>query len=169
MTRRNTYVCTERSVADQNVPLQNGKDSRYSPHIFLKAMQSIQGMFLLISVFSVRVAPVQPPHPRRGQQVEPPPIVSVVEQLHLSNLASLEGRQVAAPFMVVSLENVAPLPTMALLPHLVCHMTPQPSPSHDLEDPPTCSLNSPPDSPAGIQSCSLESLLFDGSAGVCRS
>lgn len=168
MTRRNTYVCTERSAADQNAPLQNGKDSRYSPHVLLRAVRSSQGVFLLISVFSVLVAPVQPPHPLRGQQVDPPLIVSVVEQLHLSDLASLEGRQVAAPFMVISFENVAPLPTTAPLPHPVCHMTLHPSPSHDPEDPPTCSPNSPPGSPAGMQSCSSERLLFGPSAGVCR-
>lgn len=107
----------------------------------------------------VSCAPVQPPHPLRGQQVDPPPIASVVEQPRLSELASLEGRQAAAPSTVASFENVAPPPTTAPLPRPVCHMTPHPSPSHDLEDPPTCSPNSPPGSPAGMQSCSSESLL----------
>lgn len=119
----------------------------------------------LLLMLPVRVAPVRPPHPRRGQRAEPPPIASVVERLHLSGRASLEGRRVAAPSMVVSFENAAPLPTTAPPPHPVCHMTQHRSPIRDPEDPPTCSPSSHPDSPAGTQSC----FLLGSSAGVCRS
>lgn len=133
----------------------------------LGAVRSNQGAPLLM--LPVRVAPVQPPHPRRGQRAEPPPIASAVERLHLSGRASLEGQQVAAPFMAVSFENAAPLPTMAPPPHPVCHMTQRRSPIRDPEDPRTCSPNSHPDSPAGTQSCSPESFLFGSSAGACRS
>lgn len=45
MTRRNTYVCSERSAPERSttdqgsVPLQNGQDGRYT-HVFQEALQS---------------------------------------------------------------------------------------------------------------------------------
>lgn len=151
--RRNTYVGGERGATDHgSVPLQNGSDGRYRPHL-LQALRSNQGPFPLTSPYAVRGAPVLPPRPHRGQWAEPPHTASAVQRLRVSGCASLEGRRVAAPFMVVSFEKDAPPPTTAPPPHPACHMTRQPSPSHGLEVPSTCSPNSPPDSPAGRWSC----------------
>ena len=56
MTRRNTYVCSERTTADRHSVIQNGKENRYEVLPVCKKICSfpreMEGYYLLLSFYN---------------------------------------------------------------------------------------------------------------------
>lgn len=60
MTRRNTYVCSERTTADRHSVIQNGKENRYEILLVFKKMCFSQekwkdGIYFLVFITKIQI------------------------------------------------------------------------------------------------------------------